>query len=99
MNAEEARKAGVLLTLDDAAAKMLAEPPEERGTTLEMPPAIRERDSEFLFRAIQLTLPALPELGETTSTKRGPACSRPLMGSNRRDRYRRAALSKVFRGL
>jgi cyanate lyase len=36
---EEARTAGALLELDEAQAAMLAEPPEERGATLKMPPA------------------------------------------------------------
>jgi cyanate lyase len=35
---DEARKAGTLLELDEAAAQMLAEPPEDRGATLKMPP-------------------------------------------------------------
>jgi cyanate lyase len=38
-NAEEAKKAGALLKLDDAAAKMLGEAPEERGASLRMPPS------------------------------------------------------------
>jgi cyanate lyase len=36
---EEARKAGALLKLDDAAARMLAEVPDERGGMLKMPPS------------------------------------------------------------
>src|ERR1019366_4439168 len=35
---DEARKACTLLELDKAAAQLLAEPPEERGATLKMPP-------------------------------------------------------------
>src|SRR6266567_404019 len=36
---EEARQAAALLKLDDAEARMLAEPPEERGASLKMPPS------------------------------------------------------------
>jgi cyanate lyase len=35
----EAKKAGVLFKLDDAAVALLAEIPEERGATLRMPPS------------------------------------------------------------
>lgn len=38
LSPEEARKAGTLLELDEAAAQVLAEPPEERGAMLRMPP-------------------------------------------------------------
>ena len=38
---EEAQKAGELLKLDEAAARMLAEPPEERGASLKIPRPIR----------------------------------------------------------
>jgi cyanate lyase len=38
LNTEEARKATELLKLDRAAAKILTEPPEERGASLKMPP-------------------------------------------------------------
>jgi cyanate lyase len=36
---EEARKAADVLKLDDAVARMLAEPPEERGASVKMPPS------------------------------------------------------------
>jgi cyanate lyase len=36
---EEARKAGALLKLNEVETRMLAEPPEERGAALKMPPA------------------------------------------------------------
>jgi len=39
LNEEEAQKAGVLLKLDDAVVKHLAEPPEERGASVKMPPS------------------------------------------------------------
>jgi cyanate lyase len=39
LTAEEALKAGALLKLDEAEARVLAQPPEERGSVLKMPPA------------------------------------------------------------
>jgi cyanate lyase len=39
LTAEEARKAGTLLKLDEIAVKILAEIPENRGASLEMPPS------------------------------------------------------------
>jgi cyanate lyase len=38
LNAEEGQKAATLLELDGATAKMLSDPPEERGASLKMPP-------------------------------------------------------------
>jgi cyanate lyase len=38
LTSDEARKACTLLELDEATAQLLAEPPEERGATLKMPP-------------------------------------------------------------
>jgi cyanate lyase len=39
LTAEEAQRAGTLLELDEEQTRMLAEPPEERGSALKMPPA------------------------------------------------------------
>jgi cyanate lyase len=39
LTAEEAKKAGAIVKLDDAAAAILAEIPENRGANLEMPPS------------------------------------------------------------
>ncbi len=39
LTAGEAQKAVALLKLDDTAAKLLAEPPEERGASQKMPPS------------------------------------------------------------
>ena len=38
LTAEEADKPGALLKLDPATARMLAEPPDDRGASLKMPP-------------------------------------------------------------
>jgi cyanate lyase len=39
LTSEEARKASAVLKLDDTEARMLTEPPEERGGNLRMPPS------------------------------------------------------------
>lgn len=39
LSAEEAKRAGALLELDEERSSMLAEPPEERGANLRMPPS------------------------------------------------------------
>jgi cyanate lyase len=39
LTSEEAQKAGALLKLDDAAAQILTEVPENRGASLKMPPS------------------------------------------------------------
>jgi len=39
LTAEEARKAGALLKLEEVKIRMLAEPPEERGASVKMPPS------------------------------------------------------------
>jgi cyanate lyase len=39
LTVEEAKRASVVLKLNDAAARILTEPPEERGASLKMPPS------------------------------------------------------------